>query len=112
MALLIAGPSRPPRVSRDLHAAQAALAAAGGCGSAQSRDAATNAARATELTRRAWQFADVESKLTKSGHLMCQKFVNPGRTTWSDVVAADFAHACDTCPRKFPGKGSLNAHSR
>jgi hypothetical protein len=54
----------------------------------------------------------VEFKLTKSGHLMCQKFVNPGRTTWLDVVAADFAHACDTCPRKFPGKGSLNAHSR
>ena len=53
-----------------------------------------------------------ECELTKSGHLTRRGFGNPGRTTWSDVVAADFAHACDTCPRKFPGIGSLTAHSR
>ena len=75
-------------------------------------DAATNAARATKLAQRAWQFADVEFELTKSGHLMCRGLVDPGRTTWADVVAADFAQACDTCPRKFPGVGSLKAHSR
>ena len=75
-------------------------------------DATTNATRATELARRAWQFADVEFELTKSGHLMCRKFEDPGRTTWPDVVAADFAHACGTCPRSFPSRNSLKAHCR